>query len=224
MAIRPFVELPNRGRPRVGMENSPVGLERPMQNTRAIRVIAEDYVKCAEVTAAFDSILAMTCVKLEANDTQVQHWAALSQWERQRKLRELEEELAHALESLEAVFEEAERLVALNLQRCEDVDAYFRQVIESHASPPPGEIAYRLSQTRAVRDSAVQQLKCAAEERNRYTEGRGLVALAQARALGVRRHCSEMRRVRIRAASAGFLLGLVTIIAVAELLHYHLAR
>jgi hypothetical protein len=224
MGNRPFAEDTNQANDAANTASSRIDGDGPAQSARAVSVIAEEYERCAEVSAFLDASLFPTFTTVESSDDRVRSWAALSQWERQHRLHGLEVELAREMERLRDGCRRAEDLAGLGTRRCEEVEAYFRGQLESPSSPSPGEVAYRFSQIRAVRESAVQQLKLAARLTAEYAEAQGIVALAESRIRSLRRRASDIERARIRASSAGFLIGVLMVVLVAILAHFRFAH
>jgi hypothetical protein len=187
-----------------------------------IAEIARDFAEGTELAAAIKAGVVIAPTQDRSREAWVRRWLDLSEWARTRELRELDRELTETLEELRHSSEVAEQQATEALELGSQADAFLHYVIECHDPQGASELIQRLSETKAVRDNAIQALKLAADKWRDYAEGKGVAAVAQVRSQNVRHHFAEMHRVRVRAIVMTFLLTLVAMVIAAALLHYRM--
>ncbi|HEY5958077.1 MAG TPA: hypothetical protein VIV60_16050 [Polyangiaceae bacterium] len=178
---------------------------------KSIDEMARDYVDGVRLSEALRANLRIEPVEDPKRQEWQRRWLDLSDWARERELRQLEAEMTRHIEELRQSSDRAQvqssEATALSVYG----DGNIRNLI--YELDPTGEspIAVEWTNQLSARDAALRMLKMAHRESMQLVEAQCAVKSALTKGSVTRYHFAEIRRLRKRYNSLAFLLMVVLI-------------
>jgi len=185
-----------------------------------ITEIARDFAEGAELDAAIKARAPIAVTQDKSREAWVRRWLDLSDWARERELKELDRELAQTLEELRLAIDVAEQEATEAMYAGGHAQSFFCNVVGSHGPQSTSDIIKLFADTARARDYAQQTARIVADRRCEYAEAKGIVEVAQVRCEHANHHFAEMRRVRIRAVASTILVTLALLALSVLLVHF----
>jgi hypothetical protein len=184
------------------------------ENISSIEELTRDYVEGVELAEAARAHRAIAPHADPGRTEWQRRWLELSEWARDRELRELEAELNRSLverqQASDAAMVKSAEAMALTVY----ADGSFGQRIHELDPSGNGELAVEWANVVRLREDALRQLRVVQRTSTELLETTLAVQTALAKGYATRHHLREMRRLRSRCASLVFLLCVAMLFAV----------